>query len=260
MRRLAVRAVAFVLVIVAAACHSGGSSTSPSGPSGSPTSPSGRPGDGPTSPPRPPGEAFEVTGVVTDDAGRPVQGIAVRMRYWLGGHIEAPAALTDAAGAYRIAFSSNPWNAGSRGRGAARAELIVDGYEWYYRTVIATAPQLVENFRLNPLRRIAAGESVALSMTQDDGECVAGLSWTLATVCRTVSVRTPAPGSLTVQAIGVGDAGQPLVSVCCVSGDDRGGNPVTLPVSAGNESTVEVGLLGSVMTAQPIVVKTSFDP
>ena len=64
---------------------------------------------------------------------------------------------------------------------------------------------------------------------------------------------------MTVQAMSQGDSGQPLVSVCCVSGDDRDGNPVTLPVTPETELTVEVGLLGKVTTAQNIVVKTSFD-
>jgi hypothetical protein len=234
-----VRAVAFVLLIFAAGCHSGGSPTSPSGPTGEP---------------------FEVTGVVTDDAGRPLREIAVTMRHWSGGRLLSPVVLTDAAGAYDIAFSANPWNEGSSGRAAARAELIVDGYEWYYRTVFATGARLVENFRLHPLQRIAAGESVVLSMARDDGLCVTGLSWTLATVCRTVKVRARANGSMTVQAISQGEAGQPLVSVCCVSGDESGGNPVTVPVTAESEFTVEIGLSGSFTTVQSIVMKTSFDP
>jgi hypothetical protein len=238
MSRLAVRAVALVLLIFAAGC-SGGSPTSPSGP---------------------PGEPFEVTGVVTDDAGRPLPEIAVIMRHWSGGHLLSPVVLTDAAGAYKIAFSANPWNEGSSGRAAARAELIVEGYEWYYRTIFAPGAQLVENFRLHPLQRIAAGESGVLSMAPDDGLCVSGLSWTLARVCRTLKVRARANGSMTVQAISQGDGGQPLVSVCCVSGDDRGGNPVTLPVTAATEFTVEVGLSGRFTTAQSIVVMTSFDP
>jgi len=238
------RAVALVLLIFAAACHDG-----------SPTSPSGSPALVAR------GEPFEVSGVVSDDAGRPLQGITVTMRYWLGGFIQHPAALTDAAGAYKIAFTANPWNEGSSGRrGAARAELIADGYEWYFRTVFATGPQLVENFRLHPLQQIAPGESVVLLMAPDDGMCVTELSWTLATVCRTVRVRAQANGSMTVQAISQGDAGQPLVSVCCVSGDDRGGNPVTLPVTAATEFTVEVGLSGGFTTTQSVVVKTSFDP
>jgi hypothetical protein len=183
------------------------------------------------------------------------------MRYWLGGVIQHPAVLTDAAGAYKIAFTSNPWTIGSTGRrGAARAELIADGYEWYNRTVFATEPQLVENFRLHPLQEIAPGESLVLPMAPDDSECIMGLSWTPATVCRSVRVTAQAHGSMTVQAISQGDTGQPLVSVCCVSGDDRGGNPVTLPVTAATEFTVEVGLLGGLTTTQSIVVKTSLDP
>jgi hypothetical protein len=116
----------------------------------------------------------------------------VTMRHWLGGLIQSPAALTDAAGVYKIAFTANPWNEGSSGRAAARAELIADGYEWYYRTIFATGPQLVENFRLHPLQRIAPGESVVLPMAPDDGLCVTELSWTLATVCRTVRVTAQA--------------------------------------------------------------------
>ena len=98
-----------------------------------------------------------------------------------------------------------------------------------------------------------------LPLGPDDGMCVTGLSWTLATVCRTVRVTAQANGTMTVQAISSGDGGQPLVSVCCVSGDDRGGNPVTLPVTAGTEFTVEVGLTGSISKPQSIMVKTSFD-
>jgi hypothetical protein len=205
------------------------------------------------------GEAFEVTGVVSNDAGRPLQGIAVTMRYWLGGFIQSPAALTDAAGTYRIAFTANPWTEGSSRRGAARAELQVDGYEWYQRTVYATGLQLVENFRLHPQQQIAPGESVVLPMAPDDSNCIFGLSWTLATICRTVRV-TPQPrGSMTIQAISLSDGVQPLLSVCCVSGDDRGGNPVTVPLTAATEFTVEVGVTTFTPT-QSILVKTSLDP
>jgi hypothetical protein len=248
MTKLTVPQIASLLLILAAGCRQ----------SGSPTSPSGSPSPSPALVRA--AEPFEVTGVVTDDEGRPLQGIAVTMRHWIGGFIQGPAVLTDAAGAYRIAFSANPWTEGSRGRAAARAELIPDGFEWYYRTIFATGPQLVENFRLHPLQRIAPGDSVVLSLAREDGGCAGGLSWTLAVVCRTVSVRAQANGSMTVQAMSRGDGGQPLVSVCCVSGDDRDGNPVTLPVTAGREFTVEVGLLGGFTTTQPIEVKTSFAP
>lgn len=235
-------AVALLLLTGAAGCRE----ASPAAPSGSLSAVSS-------------GERFDVTGVVSDDAGTPLAGIVVKMRFWLGGFIKSPAALTDAAGAYKIVFNADPWNEPARGRAAARAELILDGYEWYYRTVYATAPQIVENFRLHRLQRIAPGESAMLPLAPDDGMCVTELSWTLATVCRTVRVTAQASGTMTVQAISSGDGGQPLVSVCCVSGNDRGGNPVTLPVTAGTEFTVEVGLTGSISKPQSVLVKTSFD-
>jgi hypothetical protein len=98
-------------------------------------------------------------------------------------------------------------------------------------------------------------------MAPDDGLCVTELSWTLATVCRTFLVTAQANGSITVEATSQGNGAQPpLVSECCVSNNDRGGNPVTLPVTAATEFTVEVGLVGCLTTTQLIVVKTSFDP
>jgi hypothetical protein len=101
---------------------------------------------------------------------------------------------------------------------------------------------------------------VLLTIAGDDGECTGGLSWTLARVCRSIALTAQQDGSITVEAISQGDAGQPRVSVCCVSGDDRLGNPVSIPATAGTRFTVEIGLTGEFTTPQPIVVKTSFTP
>jgi hypothetical protein len=221
-------------------------------------------GDSPTAPTAPgsaapaaDGESFEVTGIVTDDQGRPLAGIPVTMRHYTAGKLQAPTTVTDAAGAYLLAFIANPWNSPS-GRGAARAELVTDTYEWYYRTVFASGPHLVENFRLHPLQLVVSGDSAQLTIAADDGECIAGLSWTLAKVCRTIALIPQANGSISVEAISQGDAGQPLMSVCCVGGDDRYGNPLTIPVSAELRFTVEIGLTGELTTPQPIVVRVSF--
>jgi hypothetical protein len=244
MRALA-RAGALVLLTAATACSGSTGTATSLPPAPSPSVLAGA-------------QVFEVNGLVSDDAGKPLPSIVVTMRHWVGGLIQSPAALTDTAGAYTIRFTANPWNSSS-GPAAARAELIADGYEWYYRTVLATGPRLVENFRLHPVHRITPGQSVALPLAPDDGECVSGLSWTVA-ICRTVRVTTQAGGSMMVQATSQGDAGQPLVSVCCVSGDDRAGNPLTLPVAAATEFTVEVGLTGGFTTTQPVVVTTAFTP
>ena len=179
------------------------------------------------------------------------------MRHYLGGVIQAPFTMTDAAGVYTIAFTANPWT-NSRGRGAARAEVnLFETHEVYHRTVFATGPHLVENIRLHPLQRFVPGDSVQLTITADDGECTGGLSWTLATVCRNVALTAQANGSIILEAISGGDAGGPLISVCCVSGEDRYGNPLSIPATAGTTFAVEIGLTGEFATPQPIVVKAA---
>src|SRR5688572_30622494 len=173
-RRTAIscRIAVVVLISLAAACKGDG-----------PTTPSTTPlaSSNPTTPPATPlpsnGEAFEVTGVVTDEQGVPVVSAEVTMAHSLGGRHHRPAVLTDSSGRYAIAFTSNPWMDGTTGnRGAARAEVVSDGYEWYWRTVVATSPRLVENFRLHRLKRITAGDSFVLSVTPDNGDCTGWLA------------------------------------------------------------------------------------
>jgi hypothetical protein len=56
-------------------------------------------------------------------------------------------------------------------------------------------------------------------------------------------------------------AALPQIQVCCVSGNEVYGNPVTLPVTAGREMWVEVGQLGPGITASAsVIVKTSLKP
>jgi hypothetical protein len=205
------------------------------------------------------GETFQVSGFVTDDQGVPVVGANVTMAYWLGGNVRRPSVQTDASGGYTIGFTSNPWTIGTTGsRGAARAEVLADGYEWYWRTVLTTSPRPVENFRLYRIQRVTAGDSIVLSVTPDNGECT---GW-LAGPCGRVRVAAPADGNLTVEAVPTQVAAAlPQIQVCCVSGDERYGNPVTLPVTAGSETWVEVGQQQPGVTAsESVIVKTSLKP
>jgi hypothetical protein len=220
-------------------------------------------GRGPATPtgadPPPNGEPFEVTGVVTDDQGVPVADAAVTMRYWLGGFIKAPSVLTEAPGGYTISFTSNPWMMGTSGRGAARAEIVAEGYEQYQRTVIARNPPLVENFRLRRIQRIAAGDSFVLAITPDDSECLNDLLGP----CRTLRVAAAFNGNLTVEAVPIQHSGQrPQLVACCAAGNERGGNPLTIPMGAGTELRLEVGLglPRGAAASQSILLETSFDP
>lgn len=239
MRGAMLLAIAMLATTLAAACRGGG-----------PMTPTGTPA--PSS-----GETFEVSGVVTDDQGAPVAGAAVTMAYWLAGRIGRPSVLTDASGGYAITFSSNPWMS-TNGRGAARAEVVAAGYDWYWRTVVASSSPIVESFRLHRIKRITAGDSIVVSVTPENGEC---LGW-LYGPCGRVSVAALADGRLTIE----GDlmeehASLPELQVCCVSGNERYGNPVTIPVTAGTEVDVEVGQTAAgVVAGQTVMVKTSLQP
>ena len=232
--RLSCRGAAVLLVFFAAGCQGNG-----------PTTPTGT---------SRPGEAFEVTGVVTDDQGVPVAGAYVTMAML----VSRPSVVTDASGGYTIGFTSNPWTIGTSGtRGAARAEIVAEGYDEYWRTVVATSSHLVENFRLHRIKRITPGDSIVLSVTSDNGDCH---GW-LYGPCGRVRVAAPANGNLRVEAVPTQEgATLPQLEVCCAAGNEHGGNPVTLPVTAGTEVQVEIGQPPGFTTSESIIVKTSLEP
>ena len=194
---------------------------------------------------------------MTDVGGAPVAGAEVTMSHWLGGMVRRPAVRTDGSGGYTIAFTSNPWGSGTN-RGAARAEVVADGYEWYWRTVPATTARSLENFSLHRIKRITAGDSVLVSATPDNGECIGWLSGP----CGRLRVVPHVNGTLTVEAVPTqAPAGLPELEVCCASGSERYGNPVSLPVHAGSEVTVEIGQQRpGFTTILSFMVKTSVEP
>jgi hypothetical protein len=205
----------------------------------------------------PAGETFHVSGRVTDEQGGPMIATPVTMRYWLAGRIGVSTARTDGSGTYAVTFTANPWSQ-TDGPGAARAEIITDGYDWYYRTVMATGPELVENFRLHRVRRFSPGESIVVLVTRDEGDC---LGW-LYPPCGRARVTVPADGNLTIEAVPL-DAGAalPQIEACCLDGNERYGNPVILRVTAGSETWVEVGQTGSaVLPSATVLVKASLQP
>jgi hypothetical protein len=76
---------------------------------------------------------------------------------------------------------------------------------------------------------------------------------------------------MTVEAATQPGAEQPQVEVCCVSGNERYGNPVTIPVTAGTATykppsgasayyEVQIGLSRGINTTQSVVLKTSLAP
>jgi hypothetical protein len=200
-------------------------------------------------------ETFAVTGIVTDVRDAPVPGAWITMRYYVGGMIRQALVETDASGSYAVQFTSTPFSM-SDGRSAARAEVLADGFDWYWRNVPATSPR-VENFRLRRITHIQAGGSGVVSVTTDNGTCQGWLHGP----CGRARVTVPANGNLTVEAVPTQQgADLPALEVCCVGGDEVQGNPITIPVLAGKEVWVELGQNrpGGIPSAT-VEVKTSFE-
>lgn len=241
--RAAALTIAMLIAGCAAACNSRGPTT--------PTAAASQ-----ATPPTTSGETFAVTGIVTDDRDAPIAGAQVTMRYYLDGRIFTSVVATDASGGYAVQFTSNPFSM-SDGRSAARAEVVADGFDWYWRNVPATSPR-VENFRLRRITHIKAGGSGVVSVTSEIGSC---LGW-LYGPCGRARVTVLVDGNLTVEAVPTeATAAPPQLEVCCVSGNEVYGNPVTLPVTAGMEVWVEVGQKGpGGIPSKTVEVKTSFEP
>ena len=205
------------------------------------------------------GERFDVTGVVTNEDGVPVAGAVVTMGHWLNDVVRWPATVSDTSGAYQIGFSATTASWGPPNRFVARAEVVADGYELYWHSLTADAGvnNLVGNFPLYAIRRVSAGDSTVAAFPSDVGECP---GW-VAQRCGIVRVTIPATGTLTVEVTPTDpSARQPTLEICCVSGDEVYGNPLTLPVNTlyGNEWSVLIALRDGNRAAESFVVKTSF--
>jgi hypothetical protein len=247
------RPTPLVMAICAVVCALGCSDRAPTMPtnSSSPSTPTPAPSTGT---PQVPGETFHVSGTVTDDRGTPIAGAQVTMASWLGGRAQRPFVMTDALGHYEIAFTSNPWTQ-TTGRGAARAEVVVDGYEWFWRTVWATGSQLVENFRMQRTKRIAPGDSVVVAVTSDNGECH---GW-LYDPCGRLHLVVPGKGGLTVEGVVMsGDPSPVAIELCCVDGNEIYGNPLTVKVPDSFEAWVEVGGTHSGGISRNVLISASF--
>jgi len=205
-------------------------------------------------------EQFEVAGVVTNDAGAAVAGAVVTMAHYVGGNIQWPSTNADMTGAYRISFSGNVLQR-TVDRFVARAEVVADGYELYWAEL--TQPRgwtgsndLVRNFPLYPIRRVAGGDSAAVAFPSDVGICT---GW-VAPRCGVVRVRIPNTGTLTVEVTPTDQsAGPPTLEICCASGNEIYGNPLTLTLDGfrGSEVTVNIALRRGGLAAESFVVKTS---
>jgi hypothetical protein len=137
-------------------------------------------------------QTIRISGVATDDDGRPVAGARVTVRPFAPG--QAPPAIvatTDAAGSYRVEFEGMRDAAG--GLGTVLAEH--PGHENYWRYLgPAFAAQTIQNVHLYRTSQIRPGERVPIIVRPDDSVCGLDDEW----VCRTVRIAAPQTGTLTL--------------------------------------------------------------
>jgi len=183
-----------------------------------------------------------------------MRGAVVTVAHYMGGEaVHWPTVSTDASGNYRIAFTARQLGSGW----VARVQVAADGYEEYWRNLqVAGGTQFLENFRLYRLTRIAAGDSTVLIVPPDLGEC---RGW-IAGVCAVVRITIPKTGRLTIEAVSDDTMTErPQLEVCCESGDEAYGNPLTMSVAPGPELELSIGLGQGISTTRSVKVRTSFE-
>ena len=174
------------------------------------------------------------------------------MGLWSAGFPNWPSVRTDSSGSYRMSFSAS-----ARGDGfVARAQVEGDGYEEYWRNLVRSGggTAFVEHFRLNRIVRLSAGDSAVVSVQPDLGEC---RGW-VAVVCAVVRITIAAPGRLSIEVGSDATSERPPLEVCCESGTEVYGNPVTLRVTPGPELLLNIGLGRGISAPQSFRVNTSF--
>lgn len=240
----------------AAACG-GGTPTAPTAPAPQPP-----PSVGGTPVPVREKTTFEVTGIVTDDAGTPIAG--ARVSIWLD-YIDQPSVQTDGAGRYELRFTGTPGANYVRGYDPPGTEdsfafvnVEAPGYEPHSRHALGTSPLLVENFRLRRVQRLTAGESATVTLDRDDSVCVLDAWPGRELICRTLRVLASRDGLMTVEALPTNSSSdRPSLEVYGGNAGAPRNNPTSLQVTAGTQYTVHVGVPWGVAGNPSLVVTTA---
>jgi hypothetical protein len=191
---------------------------------------------------------WPLSGTVRDGEGRPVPD--VRLEFRAVGSAGTPVStVTDASGAYRVTLDAAP----ALGVFAASAMMDKAGYE-RSRVDIRTsaAPAVVQDLRLHPILRIAAGESTHVVVAPDDAICGMWSEWT----CRTVRVTSPGAGTITIEA--VPDGGGPPAAGLEFYAPPRDGYETRQTVRVWPGLEVKVGVAIASASRAGYTVKTSF--
>ena len=212
--------------------------------------------------------AFQLSVLVTDDAGNPIPGAFVDNVYYGArppgclfcnipfGHDVSGTA--DGMGSYTGHFVTAPEGMdGFAGAAHAFAYAIVSSpnFETDRRFVLGTTPSFSEPIHLHAMREIAAGDSVSVTIASTDPvyqelDTTPAFSGTL--VCRSVRIRVTTAGVLAVNAESVGSGPAPFVEIDRADESDLlafGQGTVSHSVHAGD--VVEVRIVTTIAPGDP---------
>jgi len=189
----------------------------------SPAAPSPTDSPSPTPSPVIPGR-YEVSGIVSEEAGGPMADTPVHIQYPRGGGFSSPASIcsdfggcgitinTDAAGSYQFIFEPGD----QRIYGTDSAGLLSawrDGYESNVQLLPRGSTRTVVNLRLRRTKRITAGDSFTAPVEPDSSICTDLEDWFVWTHrCESAVITTQSTGTLVVDARdGAGGGPLPLI-------------------------------------------------
>lgn len=201
--------------------------------------------------------AYRVGGIALDEEGRAVTGATVSVfPFVFGGNPTSKTATTDARGSYQIEFEAMQDSIGSVGYvGAQRDGYQRDGH------ILRPGTDILQNLRLYRIRRVTAGEAVAVTVLPNDPPCGFDDEW----VCRIFRLTAASSGRLQVSlekhtggpstGLEVSIAqppGTPFRPICC-------SHEVSVPVSAGQEISVSVLAVWTTTETHSFTLRTSLD-
>lgn len=224
--------------------------------------------------------AFQLSVLVTDDAGNPIPGTSVENIYYgarpsgclscnipYGGFVLGTA---DASGSFTGHFVAAPEGMdGFAGAAHAFAYVVVQSpnFETDRRFVLGTTPSFAEPIHLHAMREIAAGDSMFVTIASTDPvyqELDTSPASSGTTVCRSVRIRAATDGVLWVSAVPVGSGPAPFVEIDRADESDLiafGAAAVSHAVHAGD--VVEVRIATTIAPGDPsqsFVLQTSVTP
>jgi hypothetical protein len=212
--------------------------------------------------------AYHLSGTVTGGDGTPLEGGLVYFTYLQstspGSIYQHSSTASGSGGLYSLEISALPQSMGGP-RGTqdawAFANVLRAGYEADHRYVSAST----QNFRLYPVRQIAAGDSAVVTVAPDDAICSNDLQdlhpWPDEWVCRTIHVSVPADGKMIVTAaptqLGGAVPGLVIEGASELPDYTWDAGTLTVPAVAGNVVTVHVEIPWGSDSSRSFMLHTS---